>query len=176
LEGHHGTGYPISWPITAAKVKETWDRVISVETARIRKFLAQSIPALAEAPIIFTRLCLYCDTYVTFYVLCAIPLLKFFNSKDTDFWINRDPNFSNLVVSAGGSGHGFKFSKYIYNNHGNHCNLFAAPVIGKITADALEGKQNKFLERFKYRTFDNNVVAKEQARCKTPELMLQSAL
>lgn len=62
--GHHGTGYPISWPITAAKVKETWDRVLNIETARIRKFLAQSIPSLAEAPIIFTRLCLYCDTCV----------------------------------------------------------------------------------------------------------------
>jgi len=49
-------------------------------------------------------------------------------------------------------------------------------MIGKITADALEGKQNRFLERFKYRTFEGDVVAKEQARCKTPELSLQSAL
>lgn len=57
-----------------------------------RRFFAQALPALAEAPAIFSRLCMYCDTW------------------DGDFWIDRDPDRPGLVVATGGSGHGFKFA------------------------------------------------------------------
>ena len=62
------------------------------EEARFRRFLRQSIPALADAPLSGSRLCLYCDTW------------------DGNFWIDRDPEKEGLVVATGGSGHGFKFA------------------------------------------------------------------
>ena len=54
---------------------------------------------------------------------------------DGDFWIGRDPDRQGLVVATGGSGHAFKF----------------APVLGGLTADALEGIDNDYSERFAWR-------------------------
>lgn len=59
---------------------------------RLRRFLADTFPALAGAPVVSTRLCLYADT------------------QDEDFWIARDPDRDGLTVAGGGSGHGFKFA------------------------------------------------------------------
>lgn len=59
---------------------------------RFRDFLRAALPALADAPAVFSRLCMYCDTW------------------DGDFWIDRDPDREGLVVASGGSGHGFKFA------------------------------------------------------------------
>jgi glycine/D-amino acid oxidase-like deaminating enzyme len=84
---------------------------------RFRQFLQQSLPSLANAPKIGERLCFYCDTF------------------DGDFWIDKDPERPGLLVSAGGSGHAFKFT----------------PLVGKITADVLEGKPNAYAHRFKWR-------------------------
>jgi len=60
--------------------------------ATFRRFLRQSLPALAEAPVLATRLCLYADTW------------------DGDFYLDRDPERPGLIVASGGSGHGFKFA------------------------------------------------------------------
>jgi glycine/D-amino acid oxidase-like deaminating enzyme len=60
--------------------------------ARFRAFLARSIPALADAPKVADRLCLYCD------------------SLDGDLFIDRHPSREGLVVAAGGSGHAFKLA------------------------------------------------------------------
>ncbi|MBI1801846.1 MAG: FAD-dependent oxidoreductase [Chloroflexi bacterium] len=60
--------------------------------AHFRAFLRESLTALAGAPLIASRLCLYCDTW------------------DGNFWIDRDPDRLGLVVAAGDSGHGFKFA------------------------------------------------------------------
>ena len=54
---------------------------------------------------------------------------------DGDFWIARDPGRHGLVVVTGGSGHAFKF----------------APVLGGLAADALEGVENAYSERFAWR-------------------------
>ncbi|HUF38375.1 MAG TPA: FAD-dependent oxidoreductase [Anaerolineales bacterium] len=54
---------------------------------------------------------------------------------DGDFWIDRDPENPGLVVASGGSGHAFKF----------------APVLGAITADAVEGVPNPDASRFGWR-------------------------
>ena len=59
---------------------------------RLRHFLRDTFPALADAPVVYTRLCLYADT------------------QDEDFWIARDPERVGLTVAGGGSGHGFKFA------------------------------------------------------------------
>lgn len=54
---------------------------------------------------------------------------------DGDFWIDRHPDRPDLVVAAGGSGHAFKF----------------APVLGGLVADAVEGRPNPRLARFRWR-------------------------
>lgn len=66
--------------------------VLPEEEARFRDFLHESLPALADAPVVGRRLCLYCDT------------------ADGDFWIDHDPKRDGLVVATGGSGHAFKFA------------------------------------------------------------------
>jgi glycine/D-amino acid oxidase-like deaminating enzyme len=62
------------------------------EESDLRKFLAGSLPALANAPIVYTRICMYCDT------------------ADGDFWIASDPERPGLVIATGDCGHGFKFA------------------------------------------------------------------
>lgn len=59
---------------------------------RFRAFLRDTFPALADAPLIGTRLCLYCDTF------------------DGNFWLDHHPQRPGLVVAAGDSGHAFKFA------------------------------------------------------------------
>lgn len=59
---------------------------------RTRDFLRHSIPALADAPVVHRRVCMYCDTF------------------DSDLLVAADPNREGLVVASGGSGHGFKFA------------------------------------------------------------------
>jgi sarcosine oxidase / L-pipecolate oxidase len=58
----------------------------------LRAFLSESLPALQDAPIVKTRLCLYCDSW------------------DGDFYIDHHPDKPGLIVATGGSGHGFKFA------------------------------------------------------------------
>jgi monomeric sarcosine oxidase len=60
------------------------------ELARIRRFLAKRFPALAEAPVIETRVCQYENTW------------------NGDFLIDRHPGLDNVWLVGGGSGHGFK--------------------------------------------------------------------
>jgi glycine/D-amino acid oxidase-like deaminating enzyme len=68
-------------------------RVIAPEEeARLRTFLRESLPGLAEAPLASAKTCLYCDSF------------------DGDFFIGRDPQRQGLAVAAGDSGHGFKFA------------------------------------------------------------------
>lgn len=72
--------------------------------------------------------------------LAAAPLrgarlCLYCDSPDGDFWIDRDPEREGLVVAAGGSGHGFKFM----------------PVIGGVIADVVEGKENEWARRFRWR-------------------------
>jgi glycine/D-amino acid oxidase-like deaminating enzyme len=66
--------------------------VLESDIARFREFLRDSLPALADAPIVGTRLCLYCDTF------------------DGNFWIDHAPARPGLVVATGDSGHAFKFA------------------------------------------------------------------
>jgi glycine/D-amino acid oxidase-like deaminating enzyme len=62
------------------------------EEQRYCDFLRQTFPALADAPVHSTRVCLYCDTF------------------DGAFWIDHAPNHPGLIVAAGDSGHAFKFT------------------------------------------------------------------
>jgi glycine/D-amino acid oxidase-like deaminating enzyme len=66
--------------------------VAQSETEKLRRFLRETFPALVESSVVYTRLCLYCDTL------------------DEHLWIDHHPQRPGLVVAAGGSGHGFKFA------------------------------------------------------------------
>jgi glycine/D-amino acid oxidase-like deaminating enzyme len=104
--------------------------VTKEEENKMRQFLFHSFPALADSPIVFTRLCFYCDT------------------PDGNFWIAPDPDRPGLIIAAGDCGHGFKF----------------APVLGEIIADAVEGKSNPLLEKFRWRPDVKAGETKEAAR------------
>jgi glycine/D-amino acid oxidase-like deaminating enzyme len=123
---NHGLGRPIDPDASRAVTEE--------DEGRLRAFLAETFPALVEAPIEYTRLCLYADT------------------QDEDLWIARDPDLQGLSVASGGSGHGFKF----------------APVLGGLTADAVEGKDNPLLEKFRWRPELVLEHGHEAARCHLP--------
>jgi len=58
----------------------------------MRNFVKVSFPILADAPLIYTRLCLYTDTL------------------DGHFWIDQHPEIKGLSVSTGGSGHAMKMA------------------------------------------------------------------
>jgi glycine/D-amino acid oxidase-like deaminating enzyme len=66
--------------------------VTEAETSQLRAFLAETFPALADAPIVYTRVCIYCDTW------------------DGHLWIAPDPEREGVVIATGGSGHAFKFA------------------------------------------------------------------
>jgi glycine/D-amino acid oxidase-like deaminating enzyme len=81
----HGRGRPMHPESPKRAVTEE-------ETRQLREFLAGSFPLLQDAPIVATRICLYCD------------------SPDGHFWIARDPDRPAVVVASGDSGHAFKFA------------------------------------------------------------------
>ena len=81
----HGAGRPMH-PESAERF------VTAEETRQLREFLAATFPLLQDAPIVYTRICLYCD------------------SRDGHFWIGRDPDRPGVVVATGDSGHAFKFA------------------------------------------------------------------
>jgi glycine/D-amino acid oxidase-like deaminating enzyme len=82
---NHGVGVELD--------PETDERVVYArDEAALRGLLAETFPALRDAPIVYTRRCMYCDT------------------RDEHFWIDRHPEVAGLTVAAGGSGHGFKFA------------------------------------------------------------------
>lgn len=62
------------------------------EIARTRAYVKERFPALADAPLVETRVCQY------------------ENTSNTDFVLDRHPGFENVWLAGGGSGHGFKHS------------------------------------------------------------------
>jgi glycine/D-amino acid oxidase-like deaminating enzyme len=82
--GHHSDGVPCP--------PEARGEVGGEHIELARHFLRRAIPSLAEAPVVGSRMCLYCDTF------------------DGDLLVAHDPDREGLVVATGGSGHGFKFA------------------------------------------------------------------
>ena len=120
---NHGAGREMS--------PDSAERAVTRDDERaLRGFLRSTMPALADAPIVYSRVCMYCDT------------------NDGDFWIAADPERPNLVISTGDCGHGFKF----------------APILGELTADAIENKENPFLQKFRWRPEVKFGETKEAAR------------
>ncbi len=84
---------------------DSGDRVVR-DTDAARAFLAERFPALAGAPLVESRVCQY------------------ENTSTGDFLIDRHPEFENVWLVGGGSGHGFK--------HG--------PAVGEHVCSRIEGK------------------------------------
>jgi glycine/D-amino acid oxidase-like deaminating enzyme len=70
------------------------------------------------------------------------------DTLDEHFWIAKDPNREGLTLATGGSGHGFKF----------------APVLGALISDAVFGKENRALRKFRWRTEQHQAHGQEAAR------------
>lgn len=84
----HSQGIPIHPEKDARRIRQA-------EEESLKKFLRVSFPSLADAPIVYRRLCCYTDTL------------------DGHFWIDRHPELEGLTVGSGGSGHGFKMGPII---------------------------------------------------------------
>lgn len=67
-------------------------RITDAEVEDMCNFVKLSFPSLSNAPLVFTRRCLYNDTL------------------DGHFWIDNHPEIKGLSVSSGGSGHGLKMA------------------------------------------------------------------
>jgi glycine/D-amino acid oxidase-like deaminating enzyme len=87
--------------------------VTSEEEENLRKFLSWAFPALAQAPIVYTRICMYCETH------------------DGNFWIARDPEREGLVIAAGDCGHGFKFAPVLGEIIADAVERKANPILEK---------------------------------------------
>ena len=94
---------------------DTGDRVVSREgLAEVRRCLARRLPGLKDAPVTETRVCQY------------------ENTSNGDFLIDLHPDFDNVWLVGGGSGHGFK--------HG--------PVVAEYVAARIEGSNEGIEPRF----------------------------
>ncbi|HTZ49461.1 MAG TPA: N-methyl-L-tryptophan oxidase [Verrucomicrobiae bacterium] len=88
---------------------DTQTRLVSTEGAAwARDFVARRFPALAQYPIVETRVCQY------------------ENTSNGDLLIDRHPEFSNVWFVGGGSGHGFK--------HGPAVGQYTAALMSRETA------------------------------------------
>jgi glycine/D-amino acid oxidase-like deaminating enzyme len=89
IEGH---GYKIAFDRHGPAIDpDSAERVVSGDSiVRLRTFLGKHLPRLANAPILETRVCQYENTW------------------NGDFLIDRHPEFENVWLVGGGSGHGFK--------------------------------------------------------------------
>jgi monomeric sarcosine oxidase len=94
-------GFKIAFDSHGERVDpDTQARVVSAESIeRVRAYVAKRFPALANAPIVETRVCQY------------------ENTSSGDFLIDRHPEINNVWFAGGGSGHGFKhgpaFGEYV---------------------------------------------------------------
>ena len=87
-----GRGFKIAFDLHGERFDpDIGARVVAESSiARLREYLQQHIPVLEHAPIVETRVCQYENTW------------------NGDFLIDRHPEFENVWIAGGGSGHGFK--------------------------------------------------------------------
>lgn len=85
-------GFKIAFDSHGERVDpDTQTRVVSAESIeRVRAYVSKRFPALANAPIVETRVCQY------------------ENTSNGDFLMDRHPEINNVWFAGGGSGHGFK--------------------------------------------------------------------
>jgi monomeric sarcosine oxidase len=103
------------------------DRIASSEgLSEVRECLAHRLPALKDSPLLESRVCQY------------------ENTSNGDFLIDRHPEFENVWLIGGGSGHGFK--------HG--------PAVGEYIAARIEGSGAGLESRF---SLESKKTSRERA-------------
>lgn len=87
-----GRGFKIAFDLHGEKFDPDSGMRTVAQTSidHLRAYLRQYIPALANAPVLETRVCQYENTW------------------NGDFLVDRHPDFENVWIAGGGSGHGFK--------------------------------------------------------------------
>jgi sarcosine oxidase len=87
-----GRGFKIAFDLHGERFDpDTGTRVVAESSIHyLRTYLREHIPQLEHAPIVETRVCQYENTW------------------NGDFLIDRHPDFENVWIAGGGSGHGFK--------------------------------------------------------------------
>ncbi len=123
-----GRGFKIAIDAHGAEFDpDRGERVVSVEGLKaVREYLVHRAPRLANAPVLETRVCQY------------------ENTSNGDFLIDRHPQFENVWIAGGGSGHGFK--------HG--------PVVGEYVARMIAGdgvEERRFTLKTKERVQERKV-------------------
>ncbi|MEP6637790.1 MAG: FAD-dependent oxidoreductase [Chloroflexota bacterium] len=92
------------------------ERIVDAESVRrTRAYLAMRFPDLADAPVVETRVCQYETT------------------PDSQFIIDRHPDFDNVWLVGGGSGHGFK-----------HGPVIARHVVGRLAGAPVGPGEERF--------------------------------
>jgi sarcosine oxidase len=72
------------------------ERLIDPDTVRqVRRYARRRFPAMADAPVVETRVCQYEST------------------PDSEFILDRHPDFDNVWIAGGGTGHAFKHGPVI---------------------------------------------------------------
>jgi sarcosine oxidase len=92
LPDMEGRGFKIGFDLHGPEFDpDAGSRTVSPESVtEMRAYLKTHVPALYEAPIVETRVCQY------------------ENTSSGDFLVDRHPEFENVWLVGGGSGHGFK--------------------------------------------------------------------
>ena len=125
IPAHGGSGFKVAWH-GGSEVAHPRDIDYSPDAdniASLRGFLRRHIPGVADAPLADSRICLYTQT------------------PDEHFIVDTHPQHAHVVIGAGFSGHGFKFSA----------------VIGKMLSDiALDGQTPHNDSLFKLARFSAN--------------------
>jgi len=87
-----GRGFKIAFDLHGERLDpDTGMRVVGESSVNsLHAYLREHVPALEHAPIVETRVCQYENTW------------------NGDFLIDRHPEFENVWIAGGGSGHGFK--------------------------------------------------------------------
>lgn len=91
---------------------------------QLRAFLGNHVPALRHAPIVESRVCQY------------------ENTSNGDFLIDRHPDFRNVWIVGGGSGHGFKHGPAIGE-------YVCARIVGNAPAEPRFSLETKQIERLR---------------------------
>ena len=113
------------------------DRQIKdAEVVDMRFFLANSLPQLVDAPLVYTRRCLYTDTL------------------DGHFWMDNHPEIKGLSVSTGGSGHGVKMGPILGQLAADVMEEKSNPFLERfrwrhLTADTVQIEEARFVENRK---------------------------
>jgi sarcosine oxidase len=104
---------------------DTGMRVVGESSiTQLREYLRQHIPQLVYAPVLETRVCQYENTW------------------NGDFLIDRHPQFENVWIAGGGSGHGFKHGPALGEYLSGRI-LHGAPAEPRFSLAAKQTAQNR---------------------------------